>query len=117
MASKANIDSGNNNVYNVLRFDGVSRQTSIPGSLKLDYGTGESQIYFSGSNLYMYANAGSAGFYNGSTQKGCSVDNGGGLTVGGAVNAVGDVVAFYSDERLKENIRPIEEALYRTPSM
>lgn len=111
MGTKAAIDAGTNTVYNVLKFDGTTRQTSIPGSLKLDCGTSESQIYFSGSNLFLFANAVAAGFYNRSTQKGCVVNNNGGLSVGGTVTAVGDVVAFYSDERLKENLRPIEEAL------
>jgi hypothetical protein len=43
---------------------------------------------------------------------------GGNLTVGGTINAVGDVIAFYtSDKRLKDNIVPITSALAKIDSI
>jgi hypothetical protein len=41
----------------------------------------------------------------------------GALTVTGAITATGEVTAYYSDKRLKENIKPIGNALAKTLSL
>ncbi len=47
--------------------------------------------------------------YNGATV--LEADSNGGVKVTGQLSATGDVVAYSSDERLKENIKPIENAV------
>ena len=41
----------------------------------------------------------------------------GALTVSGAITATGEITAYYSDKRLKTNIKPIENALAKTLSL
>ena len=75
-------------------------------------GTGDYVIYNSQQSNGIALFDGTGGVeirYNGSTV--LEADSTGGVKVTGQLSATGDVVAYSSDERLKENIKPIESAV------
>jgi len=75
-------------------------------------GTGDYAIYNTqqSNGIALYDGAGGVEIhYNGSTV--LEADSTGGVKVTGQLSATGDVVAYSSDERLKENIKPIENAV------
>jgi len=75
-------------------------------------GTGDYAIYNSQQSNGIALFDGNGGVeirYNGATV--LEADSNGGVKVTGQLSATGDVVAYSSDERLKENIKPIESAV------
>jgi len=75
-------------------------------------GVGDYAIYNTqqSNGIALYDGAGGVEIhYNGSTV--LEADSTGGIKVTGQLSATGDVVAYSSDERLKENIKPIENAV------
>jgi len=75
-------------------------------------GTGDYAIYNTqqSNGIALYDGAGGVEIhYNGATV--LEADSTGGVKVTGQLSATGDVVAYSSDERLKENIKPIENAV------
>ena len=75
-------------------------------------GTGDYVIYNSqqSNGIALYDGTGGVEIhYNGATV--LEADSSGGIKVTGQLSATGDVVAYSSDERLKENIKPIENAV------
>ena len=77
-----NIGTGDYAIYNSQQDNGIA----------LFDGTGGVEIRYSGSTVL-------------------EADSTGGVKVTGQLSATGDVVAYSSDERLKENIKPIENAV------
>ena len=75
-------------------------------------GTGDYAIYNTQQSNGIALFDGTGGVeirYNGATV--LEADSTGGVKVTGQLSATGDVVAYSSDERLKENIKPIENAV------
>ena len=75
-------------------------------------GTGDYAIYNSqqSNGIALYDGTGGVEIhYNGATV--LEADSNGGVKVTGQLSATGDVVAYSSDQRLKENIKPIENAV------
>ncbi len=77
-----NIGTGDYAIYNTQQSNGIA----------LYDGTGGVEIHYNGSTVL-------------------EADSNGGIKVTGQLSATGDVVAYSSDERLKENIKPIENAV------
>jgi len=77
-----NINTGDYAIYNTQQSNGIA----------LYDGTGGVEIHYNGSTVL-------------------EADSNGGVKVTGQLSATGDVVAYSSDERLKENIKPIENAV------
>ena len=107
-ATKAAVDAGANNVTNVLKYEVASGQVQFPAAVRL-VSSAEAQLFLGASAAYLYGNAANIGFYRSTGS--CAMTNTSDWSVSGNVFTVKDVVAFYSDERLKENIRPIMDAL------
>jgi hypothetical protein len=77
-----NINVGDYAIYNTQQSNGIA----------LYDGTGGVEIHYNGATVL-------------------EADSNGGIKVTGQLSATGDVVAYSSDERLKENIKPIENAV------
>ena len=77
-----NINTGDYAIYNTQQSNGIA----------LYDGTGGVEIHYNGSTVL-------------------EADSAGGIKVTGELSATADVVAYSSDERLKENIKPIENAV------
>jgi hypothetical protein len=85
-------DSDGLQIKNIGSGDYQIRNTQQNNAIDLYDGTGGVRIRYNGSIVV-------------------EVDSSGGMDVTGAVKASGDVIAYSSDERLKENVKPIENAL------
>jgi hypothetical protein len=107
--------SGNTTVGGTL---GVTGNTTLTGILTINGGSGGTALRLnSGGDIVLYnaANTGSATLFcdtNGELRTNDSV------LIGGALNVVGDITAFYtSDQRLKDNIVAIEDPLAKVLSI
>ena len=113
------IDTGSGETYNGGLGDKYNPlHGGLHGSTGIHMGFGTSQFstvaqapmgssYLGNTNLSLFAN----GNISGSNS---SIFSGGTLLASSVVRSHGDVVAFYSsDERLKDNIRTIEEPIYK----
>lgn len=64
-----------------------------------------------------YGSTGSIYFQSASGAGTYAIMNSGGLSITGAITATGDITAFYSDRRLKENVKPIDNAVSKVQKL
>jgi hypothetical protein len=97
---------------------GVTGNTTLGGTLTINGGGGGTALRLnSGGDITLYngANTGAASIFCDTNGELKTNDN---AYIGGALNVVGDITAFYSsDERLKDNITPIEDPLTKVLSI
>jgi hypothetical protein len=97
---------------------GVTGNTTLTGILTINGGSGGTALRLNNGGdivLYNAANTGLTSIF-------CDTDNelktNGNVLIGGALNVVGDITAFYtSDQRLKDNIVAIEDPLAKVLSI
>lgn len=103
---------------NLLSTLSVTGNTTLTGTLTVNGGSGGTAVQVNnGGDLVLFnaANTGSASLF-------CDTNNelktNGNVLIGGALNVVGDITAFFtSDQRLKDNITPISDALSKVLSI
>ena len=97
---------------------GVSGNTTLTGTLTVNGGGGGTALQLNNGGdivLYNAANTGSASLFCDTNGE---LKTNGNVYIGGALNVVGDITAFYtSDQRLKDNIALIEDPLAKVLSI
>lgn len=97
----------------IARFVGDSDGIDIKNIGAGDYAIVNNQ---QDNGIYLYDGTGGVEIrYNGGTA--LEADSAGGIKVTGELSATADVIAYSSDERLKENIKPIENAVDKVKQM
>lgn len=93
-----------------LNFGTGGDVTMICDGTKLDVGGVGNTIFYT-DLLYINATNDRVGINTAPTTAGYVLDVGGATRIQGSLSATGDVTAYASDKRLKQNIKPIEDAL------
>jgi len=103
---------------NLLSTLSVTGNTTLTGTLTVNGGGGGTAIQVNNGGDLALFNAGNTG----SASLFCDTNNelktNGNVLIGGALNVTGDITAFFtSDQRLKDNITPIPDALSKVLSI
>jgi hypothetical protein len=103
---------------NLLSTLSVTGNTTLTGTLTVNGGGGGTAIQVNNGGDLALFNAGNTGSASLFCDTNSELKTNGNVLIGGALNVVGDITAFFtSDQRLKDNITPIPDALSKVLSI